>query len=1636
MRTMRLMLTDGRNNEGNNIMRKSKNNFLKGSIIGMFLLALIIVFSSAVIASNNTYEIRNLQDLLYASLISKTDGHQDDTFVLMNDITITSEDQAMLDANGNSIIFGDSSHPFSGIFDGNGYTIYNLEYDDSFPIAYDTGFFSQTDGATIRDLTLDSANIETAYRGGILIGRADNTTVVNVTVRNSTLTISVADNILTLITDGGVRGGALAGEAYGSIFYNCEGSDNTIINDNTSAIQALAGKPINVGGLVGVSNNSEIEYSRVYDGLVSASYGVAVSAVGGNTLYVGGIAGQMKDASKIIDSFSTTELYFYCATYVSVAAGNEGHIGGITAKMDGNANEIIRSHYAGVTSSRQYNAVLVVPIIQDNQNISGIADISDGGSVVNSYFKPSLNPNVNMNVIGDATSTTAYGPVTDENYASKEFWQDAYYDFLGNVRRSSSYDANHNNKWVMDTGLGIPVHGKSFSATFDFPGAGEVSIGATELINHSTSTSNPYYFAVQGTKPNEQYADIEATENTGYRFVAWYKVANVTAWSTDTHEYFENVVNTGTPVSNNRVYSNVQIADNDLFIGHYEARVRFHDVGGNIIDTSGAQDSSGNEVYYDYGDTLPDVEPVNRPSGATAKLIGWTTIASGTGGYSSITQPELEAIKNADEFYTSGDSIYKAMDLYPIYTDLASNIVLIFEGNEQDASSIISERVGVGSLTLEQDNNGNITLKVMGSNAGSLPDGYRFLGWYNSDNARVSKDLNYQIGDDVDITTTQTFTARFEYRVNYYVRAYAQDGEFGTSELYKETWVRYNTAFVNIPAPGYIREYITHWGTQHVNHGNNNSEADAYVGNIVAPINVYSHNYTTATGGSSGYQLSADVDFRGSGTVTDQNRNAGALLQFTPVSNGYNFLFWTLQRSNNDRTYANNPMDTGMLSSLSNYMARAFVTADVLFHKKGDNDVTVQRRYQDNVFSAAYTHTYKYPFFNSSSDINTSTSDGATIAKTYTFDASPTDNSMAINGYAFLGWVSNVDVAENSAEWNYIYDVQSDAYCSSNIHKSQPYLIDQSSALVEQTMDLYPVYAKYNIATTTNIPSVNASDINTPNNPAYSFIETSTGVGTVTITPDVNVPVVTGEPAIYNLASITVSKNGGPAEIMYQNGQGLYTYEIEAGPEYVFTANYEPYLVVYHLNNNDTSVEIKNMGDSLGVAPDPTYDVSLIGNNVVFVGYTDTAPAHGYHLFNDLASYNNSGLRILTPSVLVNNSLELWPVYIEAGISLNSNIDSVLDADLVDKDTIYGLGREDISTISANILSEDYNNYHFIGWYQDYVDDTDYGTLVSRNGKYILDQNVALSSDTLTAVYKTVYRLNYYGTDNNIFETVYVPGDTSRSFVITELDSDNNPVEVMVDGETVLRFLNQLNPNIFLNEYNWIQQNGTITHWNDYKNTIISADMNLYPAVKQFTAYDSQNTALDSVGSAGSPADILYAKSDNNVAATLNTLYDDSSLRVHAELITYIPNSSTTSNIDNLNIDLFTNASLAQADYSENTNSSGDAIYNLFHNIAFSRAASSINKSTISIFTITDTNTNAAIDIVLNHAAPTTVKMPYGNYSISEDGLWSWRDDSYSYTFAVNNMSSSPVEISNSELSQKWFDGMDFEKNIFSREGS
>ena len=1010
------------------------------------------------------FHIKNEADFLSCVALSRERDTSDWHVYLDNDIELDGEDMKTIVSNTvKHLSFGNKEHPFKGVFDGQNHTVKGLDYaNNMLDPERDTGFFAETNGATIKNFLVKDANVWADFRGGIIVGKAVKTRFENVMVMESTLHVTCANNALNLITNAGFEGGLIAGELDGCTLYNCEVRGGRAVNNTTSGVQALGGEGLYMAAFAGYVTNSTIEYCRVTptrkdDGSIGMTdvtnkYDVAIGALGGNNVYASGFVGCMAGEAKIIDCFSTAQCYSYAASYVGVVAVTRAWTGGLAGRiLTEKGNELVRSHFAGDLSSRQYNPIAVIPIIQNDVNLGGIAARAnkDDATVTECYFKPSVSLSGNSqgnpakkkipSFGGDSTTKgDGYGPWDDERYTTRELWEEHDYDFCAGTMRSTANNdylgGDHANEWAMDYKLNIPVHGQSVKATIDFPGAGTATITATKL-GIDQATSDPYAFAVSavlaGTAQGLAQGDTSVTfkqdtsakpdgltkENGGYRFMGWFREPGVKVNRIDHDNSWFNgktddaAVAAGKQVQKSEAHEktstytadNAKGADgfkgNDLFIASYEAQVLFYNVKGETLDCKSGAAHDKSTDWYRYGVGLKPAAPADRGTlSASATFIGWTTQPSGEagmhGGYAAITSPELAELKNAGAFYPAGTEItvLGPTDFYPVYTDYVSNIMTVFEGNEQDATDDQTRRDGVGKTDVKvetaEDGTSAYTVQVLDvsgkaiSEEGQLPDGYRFLGWYENKGTedapleeRVSRDPIYTLPADVDLTAPHTYIARFEYRVDYYVRAYTNH-EFTDSKLLCSVWNRYQTPFEENVGSTFVRENVVHWGPEHVDHGIKDSYETCGTRFtketlVVSPLNAYSHNVKNDTGADTLKNLYADTDFPGAATLSDTWTSASLNVTVKPVNDRYRLNFWTLERDGKYWTYVKNPIES-MVRTDKKYYVRAMITTDVNFYNKGDNVVrTATRRYESNLLQtkvngADPTFTYYYPHVNKS----------------------------------------------------------------------------------------------------------------------------------------------------------------------------------------------------------------------------------------------------------------------------------------------------------------------------------------------------------------------------------------------------------------------------------------------------------------------------------------------------------------------------------------------------------------------------------------------------------------------------------------------------------------------------------------------
>lgn len=1546
-----------------------------------------VVHAEDVPEAKTEFHIKNEADFLTYVALSRERDTSGWHVYLDNDIVLNDDDmKTIVSHTVKHLSFGNKEHPFKGVFDGQNHTVEGLNYDkDAFDPERDTGFFAETNGATIKNFLVKDANVWADFRGGIIVGKAVKTRFENVMVMESTLHVTCANNALNLITNAGFEGGLIAGELDGCTLYNCEVRGGRAVNNTTSGVQALGGEGLYMAAFAGYVKNSTIEYCRVTptrkdDGSIAEKgmtdvtnkYDVAIGALGGNNVYASGFVGCMAGEAKIIDCFSTAQCYSYAASYVGVVAVTRAWTGGLAGRiLTEKGNELVRSHFAGDLSSRQYNPIAVIPIIQNDVNLGGIAARAnkDDATVTECYFKPSVSLSGNSqgnpakkkipSFGGDGTTKgDGYGPWDDERYTTRELWEEHDYDFCAGTMRSTDNDdalgGQHTNEWAMDYKLKVPVHGQSVKATIDFPGAGTATIEATKL-GIDQATSDPYAFAVSavlaGTAQGLAQGDTSVTfrqdtsakpkgltdANGGYRFMGWFRESDVRVNRIgQDNSWFDGKTDADAVAAGKQVqkseaheHTSTYTADNakgvdgfkgnDLFIASYEAQVLFYNVQGETLDCQSgtAHDKSGD--WYRYGAKLNPAAPTDRGTlSSSATFIGWTTKPSEeaqmNGGYAAITSTQLAELKNAGAFYPAGTEItvLGPTDFYPVYSDYVSNIMTVFEGNEQDELEDKTQRVGVGNTHVDvqtaEDGASVYTVQVRGvdnkplSEGGSLPDGYRFLGWYENKQAadgpevevRVSRDPSYKLPASVDLAVPHTYTARFEYRVDYYVKSMTNEA-YKESRLLCSVWSGYQTSFNEQVGSSYVRENIVHWGPEHVYHGlKENCKDECNEGRfgaetlIVAPLKAYSHTVKNDTGADTRKNVIADTDFPGSGTLDDE-WVAGALkFYFRPASERYHLNFWTLERQGGYWTCVGNPVQSE-IGIDSEYYMRAMVTTSVSFYGKDDVSVkSVTRRYEAPLLLGSdSTYTYKYPFIHTNQTVNDKPEGGkkGDINPNLTLEASPTDAEMAVPGYKFLGWISTAEVQKDSAVWKYIYDVTGDPYVTSDPEKATPYLATDASK-VTQWQDAYPVYVKYDVSYTTNLHRKGFDGTNGVNVPNWDIKPTLTtqddGSVVATVSPDITTTVYAdGAGGTYQLKKLEIELSDGTVKKLEPTGEGgnTYSYPVEPGKPYTFVAYYTPIAVVYHLNDSDVDGKLAQEGDKLGDLKDgmplPTYNIGDIdaatGAYNAFVGWTDNKPepSSGYVVWSD-------GVSMVNKNTVVKAPMELYPVYRASAVRVQSNIDDNLD----NRGSVRYLSRTDSGDqislevkAATEVVGIDGTKYDFVGWSRDYEPDGKY-TLLTDGEKYPLEGSEPFESVAYTAVYKTApYKVRYHGVDGSVIFTATVDSGDERAqdgksgFVYTvdvpKMDENGRPVydnsgnpmmeqkSVAYDPDAHSKIVALLDERAAANgdmrelflEWRYVGADGDTKPWDVFKDEPIKGDMDLYPVTYRVVAKDTSDPA-------------------------------------------------------------------------------------------------------------------------------------------------------------------------------------------------
>ena len=301
-------------------------------------------------SATDPYLIKNYAQL--AKIGSSSTLSMDKHYVLANDIDASSSwsDGAsgctpyydgQTDLNSDSCTgwepLGSDTKPFTGSFDGKGYTISNLYIHK--PAENYVGLFGYAGrSASISNVGLTNVKITGGGYVGGLTGKNEGT------IQSS----YAAGNVLGAAGGYGSLGG-LAGENSGTI-------ENSYATGN---VNCSAGGYDYAGGLVGINNS----------GLIQNSYATG-NVLGGDGDYnrVGGLAG--RSSGTIRNSYAKGE--------VNGSAGNNDHVGGLVGR---NIGWIENSYAAGSVLGGDGNYDRVGGLVGVNYNERG----SYGGRIENSY---------------------------------------------------------------------------------------------------------------------------------------------------------------------------------------------------------------------------------------------------------------------------------------------------------------------------------------------------------------------------------------------------------------------------------------------------------------------------------------------------------------------------------------------------------------------------------------------------------------------------------------------------------------------------------------------------------------------------------------------------------------------------------------------------------------------------------------------------------------------------------------------------------------------------------------------------------------------------------------------------------------------------------------------------------------------------------------------------------------------------------------------------------------------------------------------------------------------------------------------------------------------------------------------------
>ena len=363
------------------IMKKQTTNLYDMKLKALFstsaILFVFLLMSGTAFAAD-PIQISTFEQLM---AIDNSIENLSKDYILMNDIDVQNSTLFKpIGSNFDYTTMGEhKENPFTGTFNGNGYTISNITILDNTMTG--VGLFGSTEGASISNLSLKNINLTGQHNVGGLVGMANTTSIMNCSVVNSDACLISGNGCVGGFV--GVVGNSIVSDSYATsaiIGYSSVGGFVGAINNSTVFDSYATGnvEGVNsVGGFVGLiilSSVSEsyatgnIEGKNDVGGFVGGmwdSSSVSDSYAIGNAEgkeYVGGFVGSMQHSSSIFNSYAIGNAIIKATNETKSAIGNAGDLavikptdicfGGFAGYMHNNSS-ISKSYATGNAEGKE-----------------------------------------------------------------------------------------------------------------------------------------------------------------------------------------------------------------------------------------------------------------------------------------------------------------------------------------------------------------------------------------------------------------------------------------------------------------------------------------------------------------------------------------------------------------------------------------------------------------------------------------------------------------------------------------------------------------------------------------------------------------------------------------------------------------------------------------------------------------------------------------------------------------------------------------------------------------------------------------------------------------------------------------------------------------------------------------------------------------------------------------------------------------------------------------------------------------------------------------------------------------------------------------------------------------------------------